>query len=93
MLSLQLLSGFIPAGALTVSAARFAIGDIVGVIASMPLIWVLASHPGRSMLARVLRNWELALGCWHLVDCTLRGCLAHLSSKIASAALSGSENR
>ena len=58
------LSGFVPAGALAMSAARFVIGDIVGVIVSMPLIWMLASHAGRSMLATVLRSWEAA---WYVL--------------------------
>lgn len=54
------LTGFIPAGPLTVAMVRFIIGDIVGVVVSMPLIWMLASHQGRAMLAKVLRSPETA---------------------------------
>jgi two-component system sensor kinase FixL len=54
------LAGFVPAGSLVVAAVRFVIGDIVGVVVSMPLIWMLASHEGRRTLATVLRSPETA---------------------------------
>ena len=70
------LTGFVPSGALTLAAVRFIIGDIVGVVVSMPLIWMLASHQGRGVLAKVLRSPETAgyllLSCF-LVWAVFRG--------------------
>jgi two-component system sensor kinase FixL len=54
------LAGFVPSGALPMAALRFVIGDIVGVVVSMPLIWMLASGDGRRVLAGVLRSAETA---------------------------------
>jgi signal transduction histidine kinase len=54
------LAGFVPSGALGMAVVRFVIGDIVGVVVSMPLIWMLASRDGRRVLARVLRSPETA---------------------------------
>lgn len=53
-------AGFVPPGSFMVAAVRFIIGDIVGVVVSMPLIWTLASPDGRRTLARTLRSPETA---------------------------------
>ena len=52
------VNGLVPIGAFGSAALRFIIGDIVGVIISMPLIWMLATREGRSSLAVVLHSWE-----------------------------------
>lgn len=63
-----LLAAFnmIPPGELTVAMFRFAIGDVVGVVVAMPLIWLLATRNGPARLWQQLANWEtlgyLALG-------------------------------
>jgi signal transduction histidine kinase len=54
------MAGLVPAGALSVATMRFVIGDIVGVVVSMPLVWMLASHEGRRVLSTVLRSVETA---------------------------------
>lgn len=59
-ITLLWLAGFVPAGALGVALLRFVIGDIVGVVVSMPLIWMLARREGRRTLAATLRNPECA---------------------------------
>lgn len=64
----SLLSAFslIPAGQLSAVAANFVIGDVVGVVVAMPLIWLLATRNGPARLWKQLANWEtlayLALG-------------------------------
>jgi two-component system sensor kinase FixL len=68
MLYTSLLSvfGLIPHGQLSVAMTRFFIGDAVGVVVSMPLIWMLASRNGARRLADQLGTWEtggyIALG-------------------------------
>lgn len=61
-------AGFVPIDSFTVAAVRFVIGDIVGVVGSMPLLWMLASHGGRRILAKTLRSPEsagyLLLSAW-----------------------------
>ena len=52
--------GLVPATALLSAAVRFVIGDIGGVVVSMPLIWMVASHRGRVALRAALRHWETA---------------------------------
>lgn len=54
------LAGLVPASAAAAAAARFVIGDIGGVVVSMPLIWMLASSAGRAALRAALRSWETA---------------------------------
>ena len=54
------LAGLVPAGSLTLATVRFVIGDIVGVVMSMPLVWMLASHAGRRVLSGMLRSAHTA---------------------------------
>jgi two-component system sensor kinase FixL len=54
------LTGFVPPGALMETMRRFVVGDVVGVVVSMPLIWMLASAHGRRLLAGVLRTPDAA---------------------------------
>jgi two-component system sensor kinase FixL len=60
LLYTTLLSAFslIPAGQMSTAMARFAIGDIVGVVVAMPLIWLLATRNGPLRLWQQLANWE-----------------------------------
>lgn len=54
-------AGLIPAGQWGEAVLRFGIGDVVGVLVSMPLIWMLASPNGRQRLkATVWRAETLA---------------------------------
>ncbi|ELX10611.1 two-component oxygen-sensor histidine kinase [Janthinobacterium sp. HH01] len=54
-------AGLIPAGQWGEAVLRFGIGDVVGVLVSMPLIWMLASPSGRQRLkATVWRAETLA---------------------------------
>lgn len=54
-------AGLIPAGQWGEAVLRFGIGDVVGVLVSMPLIWMLASPGGRQRLkATVWRAETLA---------------------------------
>lgn len=61
------LSGQIPAGQWALAVWRFAIGDAVGVVVSMPLLWMLASEHGRERLREAVWRWEsvgyVALAC------------------------------
>jgi two-component system sensor kinase FixL len=50
--------GLIPGGELTIAMTRFAIGDVVGVVVSMPLIWLLATRNGPARLWQQVANWE-----------------------------------
>jgi two-component system sensor kinase FixL len=52
------LAGLVPPGALTSAVVRFVIGDIVGVVMSMPLLWMLVVPASRARLTPILRNWE-----------------------------------
>jgi two-component system sensor kinase FixL len=45
-------------GAFASAAVRFVIGDIVGVVMSMPLLWMLVVTGSRARLAQVLGSWE-----------------------------------
>lgn len=56
-MSLLSLAGLIPAGQWGAVVLRFGIGDMVGVVVSMPLIWMLASARGRQRLRAVV--WRL----------------------------------
>ena len=57
-MSLLSLTGRIPAGEWATALLRFGVGDTVGMLVSMPLIWVLVSERGRERL----RKRRLALG-------------------------------
>ncbi|OEZ53156.1 ATP-binding protein [Duganella sp. HH105] len=55
------VAGLIPAGQWGEAVLRFGIGDVVGVLVSMPLIWMLSSPSGRRQLkATVWRAETLA---------------------------------
>ena len=57
-ISLLDMAGLIPAGQWSLAALRFGIGDVVGVLVSMPLIWMLASEYGRLRLRETVWRWE-----------------------------------
>ena len=57
-ISLLSLTGRIPAGEWATAALRFGIGDTVGIVVSMPLIWVLVSERGRERLRSAVWRWE-----------------------------------
>ncbi len=52
------LAGLLPQGTLATAAIRFGIGDVVGVLMSMPVLWMVASDSGRHRLRMVMTNWE-----------------------------------
>jgi len=54
------LAGLVPPGAFVSAAARFVIGDIVGVVMTMPLLWMLVVTGSRARLMQVLGSWETA---------------------------------
>ena len=72
-ISLLSATGLIPAGNWSTAVLRFGIGDMVGVVVSMPLIWMLASAPTRQRLRDTVWNLEslgylaLAIGVLTLV--------------------------
>jgi signal transduction histidine kinase len=69
-MSLLSLAGLIPAGQWGAVVLRFGIGDMVGVVVSMPLIWMLASGRGRQRLRATV--WRLeTLGYLGLAICVL----------------------
>ena len=57
-MSLLSLTGRIPAGEWGTALLRFGIGDTVGMLVSMPLIWVLVSERGRERLRSAVWRWE-----------------------------------
>lgn len=57
-ISLLSLTGKIPPGEWTSAVLRFGIGDTVGLIVSMPLLWMLASSGGRERLRATIWRWE-----------------------------------
>ncbi|HAT34036.1 MAG TPA: histidine kinase [Janthinobacterium sp.] len=59
-ISLLSWAGLIPHGEWRLAVLRFGIGDMVGVLVSMPLIWMLASAPGRARLRATIWRWETA---------------------------------
>lgn len=72
-ISLLWMCGLIPVGNWGIAVLRFGIGDMVGVLVSMPLIWMLASVQGRQRLratvwrAETLGYLALAIGVLYLV--------------------------
>jgi two-component system sensor kinase FixL len=50
----------VPLAEWSVAMFRFWVGDVVGIVVSMPLIWILASEQGRSRLIPILLRWESA---------------------------------
>src|SRR5471030_625436 len=71
--SLLTAAGLVPRAEWTMAVWRFSVGDTVGLVVSMPLIWMLASAPGRARLRERVSNWEtpaylaLAIGVLWLV--------------------------
>ena len=59
-------SGSMPQDAWMEAVARFWIGDCVGIVVTMPIVWMLADSRGRHMLRRLFLSWEtmgyIALG-------------------------------
>ena len=72
-ISLLSACGLIPSGNWSTAVLRFGIGDMVGVVVSMPLIWMLASAASRQRLrdtvwrAESLAYLALAIGVLYLV--------------------------
>ncbi len=60
-----------------VAVMRFSIGDIVGVVVTMPLMWMMASEGGRAALRRVLWSRDAA-GYIALVAFLLWGVFYHV---------------
>ena len=54
------VTGFVPASAMMLSAGRYSVGDLVGVMMTMPLCWMLAFPEGRRKLFPVLKSPEAA---------------------------------
>jgi len=54
------LAGLVPPGAFVTASVRYIIGDIVGVVMSMPLLWMLVVASSRARLAAIVRSWETA---------------------------------
>ena len=73
------LAGLVPAGARGAAALRFGIGDMVGVLVSMPLIWMLASPVGRQRLRETVWQWETA-GYLLLSICVLYAVFGSIAS-------------
>ncbi|TFW30846.1 sensor histidine kinase [Duganella callida] len=69
-MSLLSLTGLIPSGQWAAVVLRFGIGDMVGVLVSMPLIWMLASAQGRARLREIVWRAETA-GYLLLAICVL----------------------
>jgi signal transduction histidine kinase len=57
-ISLLSAAGLIPAGKWGMAVLRFGIGDMVGVLVSMPLIWMLSTAPGRQRLRTIVWRAE-----------------------------------
>ncbi|SFU38763.1 ATP-binding protein [Pseudoduganella namucuonensis] len=72
------LAGLIPTGQWALAVSRFAIGDAVGVLVSMPLIWKLASQSSRERLRDAVWRWE-SLGYLLLAICVLTAVFGHIA--------------
>jgi len=76
-MSLLSLAGLIPPGEWGAVVLRFGIGDMVGVLVSMPLVWMLSSAQGRARLRATVWHYEtlgylaLAIGVLVLVFGTI----------------------
>jgi two-component system sensor kinase FixL len=57
-ISLIYLAGLVPHGQWHIAFVRFGIGDVVGVVVSMPLIWMLANKLNRKRLQVIVMRWE-----------------------------------
>ncbi|MYM35547.1 histidine kinase [Duganella sp. FT94W] len=69
-MSLLSLAGLIPSGEWVAVVLRFGIGDMVGVLVSMPLLWMLSSAEGRGRLKSTVWRCE-TLGYLALAICVL----------------------
>lgn len=69
-MSLLSLAGLIPPGEWAAVVLRFGIGDLVGVLVSMPLVWMLSSAAGRQRLKSTVWRYE-TLGYLALAICVL----------------------
>src|SRR5471032_1670622 len=56
--SLLTAAGLVPRAEWLLAVWRFGVGDTVGLVVSMPLIWMLASAPGRARLRERVNSWE-----------------------------------
>ena len=56
--SLLSLSGSMPQDAWMEALVRFWIGDCVGIVVTMPIVWMLSEPQGRRSLRRLLFSWE-----------------------------------
>jgi signal transduction histidine kinase len=56
--SLLSFSGSMPQDAWIEAVTRFWIGDCVGIVVTMPIVWMLAEPHGRAILRRLLLSWE-----------------------------------
>lgn len=54
------VAGLLPVGDLAEGFVRFWVGDCVGIVVSMPMLWMLLTKPGQTRLRRVLATWETA---------------------------------
>ncbi|MTV40570.1 ATP-binding protein [Duganella radicis] len=76
-MSLLSLAGLIPPGAWAAVVLRFGIGDMVGMLVSMPLLWMLSSAQGRQRLRATVWRYEtlgylaLSIGVLYLVFGTI----------------------
>lgn len=59
-ISLLYLAGLIPQGQWATAFQRFAVGDIVGIVGSMPFLWLLLDDHARSRLRFATLHWETA---------------------------------
>jgi len=76
-MSLLSLAGLIPPGEWAAVVLRFGIGDMVGMLVSMPLVWMLSSAQGRQRLRMTVWRYEtlgylvLSIGVLYLVFGTI----------------------
>lgn len=78
-ISVLSLSGMIPAGQWALAVWRFAIGDMVGVLVTMPLLWMLASQDNRERLREAVWRWE-SLGCLALTCVVLWSLFGYIAT-------------
>lgn len=57
-ISLLSLTGLLPAGDRIEGVIRFWVGDCVGIVVCMPMLWMLLTHSGQSRLRSVMTSWE-----------------------------------
>jgi signal transduction histidine kinase len=78
-ISLLAYAGLIPDGQWSMAVVRFGIGDMVGVLVSMPLLWMLSSASGRRRLRDTVWRAE-TLGYVGLAVCALYGVFGSIPS-------------